>query len=116
MADFSDIHSHFESNNLPYFTFYPKSQKSIKAVIRHLPVSAPAEDISDWLVNLGFEVISVKQISTTRRSPADGTTVNITLFLITLRRTSKSHDIFKLTILCHVAIRVETYKAQTGLT
>jgi hypothetical protein len=25
MADFSAIRSHFESNNLPYFTFFPKS-------------------------------------------------------------------------------------------
>jgi hypothetical protein len=28
-------------------------------VIRHLPFSTPAEDISDVLVNLGFYVISV---------------------------------------------------------
>jgi hypothetical protein len=41
-ADFSAIRSHFESNNLPYFTFYPKSQKSVKAVIQHLPFTTPA--------------------------------------------------------------------------
>jgi hypothetical protein len=52
MADISAIRSHFESNNLPYLTFYPKSQKLIKALIRYLPVSTPAEDISDGLVNL----------------------------------------------------------------
>jgi hypothetical protein len=72
MADFSAICSHFESNNLPYFTFYPKSQNPIEAVIRHLPVSAPAEDISDGLVNIGFAAISVEQMSITRRSPAEG--------------------------------------------
>jgi hypothetical protein len=65
ITDFSAIRSHFESNNLPYFTSYPKSQKLIKAVIRHLPVSALAEDISNGLVNLGFVVINIKQMSTT---------------------------------------------------
>jgi hypothetical protein len=56
-------------------------------------------------------------MSTTRRSLAEGTTtVNIPLFVITLRRTSKSLGIFKLTRLCRIAIRIEAYKAQTGLT
>jgi hypothetical protein len=45
MADFSAIRSHFESNNLHYFVFYPKSQKPVKAVIQHLPISALVEDI-----------------------------------------------------------------------
>jgi hypothetical protein len=101
--------SHFESNNLPCFTFSVESQKHIKAVIRHLRFATPAEDISDGLVNLRFDVISVKQISTTRRSRAEGTTtVNFPLLLIALPRTSKSHEMFKLTSLCHIAIRVET--------
>jgi hypothetical protein len=83
-ADFTATRSHFGSHNLPYFTFYPKSQKPVKVVIRQLPVSTPAEDISEGLVDLGFDVISVKQISTTCRSPAERTiTVNIPLFLIT---------------------------------
>jgi hypothetical protein len=62
MEDFSAIHSHFKSSNLPYFTFYPKSQKPIKAVIWHLLISSPAEYISDGLVNLGFDVNSGKYL------------------------------------------------------
>jgi hypothetical protein len=60
MLDFSAIRSHFETNNLPYFTFYPTSQEPKRTMIRHLPVSTPAKDISDGLVNLAFDVISVK--------------------------------------------------------
>jgi hypothetical protein len=45
MTDFSANLSHLESNNLQYFTFYPKSQKPIKAVIRRLPVSTSEEDL-----------------------------------------------------------------------
>jgi hypothetical protein len=117
MGDYSAVRTHLESTNLNYFTFYPKSQKPIKAVIRHLPISTPAEDISDGLVGLGFDVISVKQMSSTRRSSAEGSThVNLPLFLITLPRNPKSQEIFKLRGLCHISIKVEAYKAQAGLT
>jgi hypothetical protein len=37
MADFSAIRKHLDNNSLSYFTFFPKLEKPIKAVIRHLP-------------------------------------------------------------------------------
>jgi hypothetical protein len=77
MVDYQSVKAHFETNNLSYYTFYPKSQKLIKAVICHLHQNTPAEDIRNGLVDLDFDVISVKQMSTTRRSP-EGTT-SITL-------------------------------------
>jgi hypothetical protein len=117
MADFSAIKTFLEKKELSFYTFFPKSEKPIKAVIRHLPINTPAEDISDGLVGLGFDVISVRQMTTTRRtSPEGSSTPNLPLFLITLPRTAKSHDIFRLTNLCHTAIRVEMYRAQNGLT
>jgi hypothetical protein len=36
--------------------------------------------------------------------------------LITLTTTAKSQEIFRLTALCHVGIRVDAYRAQNGLT
>jgi hypothetical protein len=70
----------------------------MKAVIRHLPFNTLAKDISDGLVDLGFDIIRVKQMSATRRSPAEGTSrVNFLLFLITLPITAKSQEIFELT-------------------
>jgi hypothetical protein len=117
MTDFSAIKSHFDNKGMSYFTFYPKSQKPVEAVIRHLPNSTPAENIYDGLMSLDFDVISVKQMTTNRRSSAEGTTsVNLPLFLITLTRTTKSQDIFTLTSICHFAIKVELFKAQNILT
>jgi hypothetical protein len=78
MADFQSCKSHFDANNLSYYSFYSKSEKSMKAVIRHLPQNTPAEAISDGLVSLGFDVISVKQMTPTRRLTSDGST-NINL-------------------------------------
>jgi hypothetical protein len=40
-----------EKNYLPYFTFFPKSEKPIKAVFRHVPQNTTTEDISDGLVS-----------------------------------------------------------------
>jgi hypothetical protein len=116
MADFQSIKSHFDAHNLSYYS-YPKSEKPMKVVIRHLPHNTPAEDIFDGLVSLGFDIISVKQMTATRRSPSDGsTTINLPLFLITLPRTTKSQEIFRPQSLCHIAISVEAYRAQNGLT
>jgi hypothetical protein len=74
-----------------------------------------AEAIYEGLVELGFDIISLKQMSTTRRSQGSSSTSLPTL-LITLPRSEKSHEIFKLTSLCYIAIKVEPYKSQTGLT
>jgi hypothetical protein len=62
----------------------------MKAVIRYLPGNMPAEEIYEGLVELGFDIISVKLMSTTRRSQSS-TSTNLPLFLITLRRSEKAH-------------------------
>jgi hypothetical protein len=104
MVDFLGVKSHLETNNLSFYTFYPKSEKPIKAVIRHLPINTPAEDIYDGLVSLGFDVVSEEPEVT-----------NLPLFLITLPRSAKSQEIFRLPSLCHIAIKVEAYKTQSAL-
>jgi hypothetical protein len=35
----------------------------MKAVIGHLPHNTPAQDLSDWLMSLVFDVIGVKQMT-----------------------------------------------------
>jgi hypothetical protein len=85
-------------------------------VIRHLPQNTPAQDISDGLMTLGFDVINVKQMTTTRRTPQETKIITLLLFLITLPRTPKSQEIFRLQKLCHIAIRVEAYRNQNSLT
>jgi hypothetical protein len=37
------------------------------------PYEHPAQDISDGLMDLGFDIVSIKQMSTTCRSPSEGT-------------------------------------------
>jgi hypothetical protein len=111
MVDYQAVKSFFDNNSLAYYTFYPKAEKPIKAVIHHLPNNTPAEDIADGLADLGFEVISVKQMSTARRSPDGSKPITLPLFLVTLPRTTKSLEL----CLCHISIKVEEYNSQNTL-
>jgi hypothetical protein len=85
-----------EKNNLHYFTFFPNSEKPIKAVIRHPPTETPAEGISNILENSSFNAINVRQITATRRTPNGKTHVeSLPLFLFTLTRNIKYKKTFK---------------------
>jgi hypothetical protein len=53
--------------------------------IQHLPGNTLAEEIYKGLVELGFDIISMKQMSTTRRSQGSSST-SLPMFLITLSR------------------------------
>jgi hypothetical protein len=101
MADYSAMKSYLEKNNRNYFTFSPNSENHINAVI-HLPADTPAEDISNSHEALGFNVINVRELATNRRAPNG--------------QTAKSQEILKLNSLNHIIIKVEPYRAQTGLT
>jgi hypothetical protein len=69
-------------------------------------MNTPAQDISDGLRDLGFDIISVKQMSTTCRSLSEGAlNKNFHIFLITLPIMAISEEIFQLPALCHIAIR-----------
>jgi hypothetical protein len=68
MEDFHAIKPHFEVTKLSYYTFPPKSEVPMNAVIRLLPTSTPAENISGGLVGLRFDVVNVKKMTITRRS------------------------------------------------
>jgi hypothetical protein len=115
-VDYQAVKAQFTEHNLAFFTFSPKSEKPVKEVIRHLPSNTPAKDISDGLVDLGFDVVSVKQMSSARRSPDGSNLITLPLFLVTLPTTQKSQEIFKLSSLCHSCIKVEVYKSQSSLT
>jgi hypothetical protein len=83
----------------------------------HLPHNTPAEDISDGLVSLGFDFVTVKPMTDTRHSaPEESKIINLPLFMVTLQRGAESQEVFRLCSLCHTAIRVEAHRAQYALT
>jgi hypothetical protein len=60
MLDYQSVKVHSESYDFSYYTFYSKSERPIKALIRHKPINTLEEDIVEGLVDLSF-VISVRQ-------------------------------------------------------
>ena len=117
MEDYTTLKTHLQNTKRNYYTFHPKDENPIKAVIRQLPIDTPAEDIANELLAMDYKVHNVKQMTTTRQQPEGGRlTQALPLFLITLERSGKSQEIFKLTQLHHTIIQVEAYRARTGLT
>jgi hypothetical protein len=93
LADYKTIQTLLSNQGLHYFTFYTKSDKPIKAVISHLPTNTSSEDITVALQELGYEVISFKQMTSKRPSPEGGATcISRALFLVTLARSQKSQS------------------------
>jgi hypothetical protein len=117
MEDYLAIKSHLDESKQPYYTFHPKADKPIKAVISHLPGETPAEDIANELLALGYKVINVRQLTSTRpQTEGDRRVLALPLFVITLEQEEKSQQIFKLQKLNHIVLKVEAYRARTGLT
>jgi hypothetical protein len=99
MVDNLAMKSYLEVNKPQFFTLDPNSEKPIKAVIRHLPLETPAEDISNSLEGFGF-FIGLWQLTTNRRALNGQTHLEA--------RNVKSQEIFKLNILNHIIITVES--------
>jgi hypothetical protein len=115
MADYKTIQNLLSQKGLPFFTLYTKGDKAVKAVISHLPNNTSSEDITVALQELGYEVISDKQMTAKRSSPeGEVNLVSLPLFLITLVRNQKSLDIFKISSLCNIIVKVEAYKSKSG--
>jgi hypothetical protein len=59
--------------------------KPVKAVIRHLPVNNPAEDITVVLLQIDYHVISVKLMTDKNPTPEGGVIhTSLPLFLVIL--------------------------------
>jgi hypothetical protein len=78
MADYKAVLSHLNNRKLHHLIFYPKSDKHLKAVSRHLPMNTRFEDIALALQELGFDVIIAKQMKAKRSSPEGCNNCNLT--------------------------------------
>jgi hypothetical protein len=55
--------SYLISQNLCHISLYTKLDKPIIAVINQIPITIPAQDICKALQGLGFDIISIRQMS-----------------------------------------------------
>jgi hypothetical protein len=102
-------------NNLPLLYLLPKFQKTYKGSNLSPTPDTPVEDITNSLEDLGFNVINVRQNDVHSKSTQSTKPCGSSLFLVTLTRSIKSQEIFKLNSFNHIIIKVQLYRAQTGL-
>jgi hypothetical protein len=69
MEDYSAMKPYLEKNNLHYIYLLPKLRKAHAGNNSSLRQDTPAEDISNSLDNLGFNVINARQMTATRTAP-----------------------------------------------
>jgi hypothetical protein len=116
MMDYNTAQILRTEKNIHFFTIYTKADKPDKAVIRHLPGNALAEDITVALQDVDYDVISVKQMTTNRSILEGGVThTSLPLFLVTLATNPKAPENFKLATLCNIALNIEAYRSRNGI-
>lgn len=83
---------------------------------QHLLINTSSHDIHLALQQIGFDLISVKQITAKHPSP-EGliTTVAMLHFLVTKICCHKSQTMFSLKNLCNINVTIEAHHMQTGL-
>jgi hypothetical protein len=116
MADYKLVQNLLSQKGLPFLTFYTKGDRPVKAVIRNLPNNTSSENITIALQVLSYEVINVKQMTGKRPSPEGVTLVSFPLFLNTLVRNQESQNMFKISSLCNLIVKIEAYNFKSGNT
>ncbi|GFU04757.1 nucleic-acid-binding protein from transposon X-element [Trichonephila clavipes] len=89
--------------DLEFYVIDVKKDKPIKAVIKGLPNSSKADDITSDLADVGFKIESCTQLASKR------TKKPLPFFLIILPRNAHNSKIFDLTHLSYLQVRVEGY-------
>ncbi|PSN35507.1 hypothetical protein C0J52_23533 [Blattella germanica] len=96
-----------QQENKEFFTYQRRQDLPIKVVLRRLPNSLDAEELSEALQDAGYDILNVRQIVTHR----GGEAIKNPLYIVSLPRTEKSASIYNLDRLLHMVVKVEAYKS-----
>ncbi|GFY45724.1 PRE_C2HC domain-containing protein, partial [Trichonephila inaurata madagascariensis] len=101
--DYRLLNNTLEKLKFQYFCIKPKQERPIKVVIKGLPRDTETQHIHENLIELGYTVDKVTQLIGRITKQA------LPIFLITLPRNITNLQIFHLTQLCYLTVRVEGY-------
>ncbi|GFT65790.1 nucleic-acid-binding protein from transposon X-element [Trichonephila clavipes] len=102
------IRKYVETEKLEAFTYQLPEDREIKAVIRGMPADTPEEIIED-LLTVGIKVNECHAMTNRK------TGLPMPLFLLTLPKNIINKDIFNMTELCYLKIKVEPLRPKIGL-
>ncbi|GFX58985.1 nucleic-acid-binding protein from transposon X-element [Trichonephila clavipes] len=95
-----------EELNYPFYTFTPKHERPIKVVIKGLPRSTKTAEIHSDLLDLGFTLNKVTQLT------GNITKQLLPVFIISLPRNTINQKNFHLKTLSYLSITVEGFESR----
>ena len=101
------LHS-LPKEGIEFSTTTLKADQPLKVVIKNLPLDTPTDEIQSQLSQLGYDVISISQLSKKERETQQR--IYFPIFLVNLRKSESSKDIFSLQYLLYCKIKIEPYK------
>lgn len=96
--------------NIQYYSYVLPEEKKLKVVIRGVDPNETAEVYLNELKALGFPALSVFKITSTK----SGTRKSTPLIMVELEKTDAGKNIYNLTHLCYLRIKVETLRRKSG--
>ncbi|GFT93853.1 nucleic-acid-binding protein from transposon X-element [Trichonephila clavipes] len=102
------IRKYVETEKLEAFTYQLPEDREIKAVIRGMPADTPPEEIIQDLLTVGIKVNECHAMTNRK------TGLPMPLFLLTLPKNMINKDIFNMTELCYLKIKVEPLRPKIG--
>lgn len=99
------IIEYLDNKQVQHYLLPHQTARPVKAVIRGLPINMDIQEIENELKSKEFDIIKISQMIRFR------TKTNLPLFLIHLPNTQKSKEIFQMTELFYMVIKVENYRS-----
>ena len=106
MEDYRLVKNYFDQKKKQYFTHQIKSELPLRVVIKRLPITAEPEEIKSKLIELGFPVHSVKQLTRIE----ENRTVKLPVFPVELDNTEKAREIYNLNRFFYTVIAIDFYR------
>lgn len=114
--DGQKIMTYFKDQKMEFYTFVSRQYKTIKVVMRGLPIDTPTEDIERQLQDLKYPVESVKQMKRKVENYQTGAREwqIMPLWLVTVYDVQNAPEIRKLTGLYNLKVTFSEYISQGG--
>ena len=109
--DFRALKNHLEEKKIQHFSFQLKSDLPLRVVLKRLPWDTDPVDVKEELINAGFPVRSVKQITKFENNQ----NIKLPLFILELQNTAQAREIYNLNRLLYTVVSVESYRPRSGM-
>ena len=109
--DFRALKQHFVTKKQEHFTFQLRKDLPLRVVLKRLPANADPGEVKDELINIGYPVRSVKQMTKFENNQIH----KMPLFIVELNNTEEARKIYDLNRLLYTVVSIESYRPRSGI-